>query len=205
MEENNLQVQVSTLRKIIGQGALATIPGRGYRFNLTVSHADAEAPNPPVDNRETAVAADETPESKARTNLPLRLPLLYGRADDLAAIAALLREHPVVTITGSGGIGKTRVAQAVAGVIMTKPATDYPDGVWWVELAALADGALVPSAVSQAMGLSTRGRAGFGGHAALTARPARALLVLDNCEHLADAVAALVDAVTAGAPRMSIS
>ena len=125
--------------------------------------------------------------------------MLYGRADDSAAIAALLREHPLVTITGSGGIGKTRVAQAVAHQIVTEAATDYPDGVWWVELAALADGALVPSAVAQAMGVRLAGER----PTALTLRSQlaqeRALLVLDNCEHLAEAVTALVDTVTAGA------
>jgi predicted ATPase len=203
VEENNLQVQVSTLRKILGQSALATIPGRGYRFNLAVTCADAPATL--VDNR--APASDQSDEAHAstiRTNLPSRLPVLYGRAGDCAAIAALLREHPVVTITGSGGIGKTRVAQAVAHQIMTEAATDYPDGVWWVELAALADGALVPSAVAQAMGV----RIASEPPSALTLRlqlaPQRALLVLDNCEHLADAVAALVDTLTAGAPRVSV-
>jgi len=197
VEENNLQVQVSTLRRILGQSAVATIPGRGYRFNLTVTPADVLVP--PVDDR-PAVGFAETHGSKARTNLPSRLPALYGRADDLAAIAALLREYPVVTITGSGGIGKTRVAQAVAN----QAAAGYPDGVWWVEFASLSDRALVASAVAQAMGVQ------------LTADPPtalalrselatkRALLVLDNCEHLADAVAALVETVTRGAPRVSV-
>jgi len=205
VEENNLQVQVSTLRKILGQSALSTIPGRGYRFNLEVSRTDTDVRAAPIDNRAPAAdTSDEARASTARTNLPLRLSMLYGRAEDVAAIAALLREHPVVTITGSGGIGKTRVAQAVAKLIMTEAATDYADGVWWVELAALTDGALVPSAVTQAMGLSATGEPA----SALTLRSQlasrRALLVLDNCEHLADAVAALVDAVTAGAPRISI-
>jgi predicted ATPase len=130
--------------------------------------------------------------------------VLYGRAEDLAAIAALLREHPVVTITGSGGIGKTRVAQAVAKLIMTEAATDYPDGVWWVELGALADGALVPSAVAQAMGTRTAGEPPTALMLRSQLAAQRTLLVLDNCEHLADAVTALVDTVTAGAPRVSV-
>jgi predicted ATPase/DNA-binding winged helix-turn-helix (wHTH) protein len=203
VEENNLQVQVSTLRKILGQSALATIPGRGYRFNLAVTCADALAPL--VDNRAPALdESDEMHASKTRTNLPSRLPLLYGRTDDLAAIAALLREHPVVTITGSGGIGKTRVAQAVANHIMTEAATDYPDGVWWVELAALTDGALVPSAVAQAMAVRIASEPPTALMLRSQLAPQGALLVLDNCEHLADAVAALVDTVMAGAPRVSV-
>jgi len=201
VEENNLQVQVSSLRKILGQSALATIPGRGYRFNLPVaSGEDAAADYCPL----TADTSDETRTPKARTNLPSRLPLLYGRKQDLAAIAALLREHPMVTITGSGGIGKTRVAQAVAKHILTEAANDYPDGVWWVELAALTDGALVPSAVAQALGLSIAGERPTALALRSELASQRTLVVLDNCEHLADAVTALVDTVAVGAPRVSI-
>jgi predicted ATPase len=144
------------------------------------------------------------PASLARTNLPSRLPRLYGRAEDLDAIAALLQAHPVVTITGTGGIGKTRVAQAVARHVATVRAADYPDGVWWVELAPIADGALVAPAVAQAMGVRLAGDRPTAPALRSLLAPQRALLVLDNCEHLADAVAALVDTVTAGAPRLSI-
>ncbi|HKE40346.1 MAG TPA: winged helix-turn-helix domain-containing protein [Casimicrobiaceae bacterium] len=205
VEENNLQVQVSTLRKILGQSALATIPGRGYRFNLPVASAKADADTATVTGTEpTDGASDQGPPSRAHTNLPSRLPLLYGRAADVAAIVALLREHPVVTVTGSGGIGKTRVAQAVAKQILTEAATDYSDGVWWVELAALADGELVPSAVAEAMGLRIPGErpTALALRSQLAAQ--RILLVLDNCEHLADAVASLIDAVTSGAPHASV-
>ena len=194
VEENNLQVQVSTLRKILGQSALATIPGSGYRFKLAVARGDGAATETAADDRALAAEdPDETQAPTARTNLPSRLPLLYGRTDDLAAIVALLREHPVVTITGSGGIGKTRVAQAVAKKLAAE--ADYPDGVWWVELAPLADGALVASAVAQAMGMRMGGEPPTARSLRSELAAARALLVLDNCEHLADAVAALVDAL----------
>src|SRR5215471_19036588 len=141
VEENNLQVQVSTLRKILGQSALVTIPGRGYRFTMEVMPAaDADvavpafSPDAPTVSEPGGTKAPSTPG-----NLPGRLPSLFGRAEDVAAIVASLRQHSVVTITGAGGIGKTRVAQAVAKSVQA----DYPDGVWWVELASLADGALV--------------------------------------------------------------
>ncbi len=202
VEENNLQVQVSTLRKILGASALGTIPGRGYRFNLPLAgaaDAAADSAAPATDNRNATIRDAST----ARTNLPSRFPSLYGRAQDIAAIAALLREHAMVTITGSGGIGKTRVAQAVAKQIATERAADYADGVWWVELAALADGALIPSAVAQSIGAHLAGdRATADGLRSQLAGK-RALVVLDNCEHLADDVAALVDTVMAGAPRVS--
>jgi predicted ATPase/DNA-binding winged helix-turn-helix (wHTH) protein len=203
VEENNLQVQVSTLRKILGQDALATIPGRGYRFTLAVARGDGNTTVPePVDG--APGAEPETQASKARTNLPSRLPSIYGRVEDVAAIARLVRDHPMVTITGAGGIGKTRVAQAVVSGIVADGAIDYSDGVWWVDLAALADAALVPSAVSQAMGVRIPGERPT--PVALRSELAhmKTLLVLDNCEHLADAVAELVGTLGTGAPGVSI-
>jgi len=205
VEENNLQVQVSTLRKILGPGALATIPGRGYRFNLPVVVEDASALRQDAAQPGLATRGDDAETiASARTNLPSRLPSLYGRDEDVDAIVALVREHAVVTITGSGGIGKTRVAQAVAARLVTEAATDYPDGVWWIELAALTDGALVPSAMAQAMGMRIEGERATA--LALRSQLAgrRALLVLDNCEHLTDDVATVIETVTAAAPVLSV-
>jgi predicted ATPase/DNA-binding winged helix-turn-helix (wHTH) protein len=204
VEENNLQVQVSTLRKILGPGALATIPGRGYRFNLAVVHEGRDARAAGSASAAAPEVSEESTRPGPRTNLPLRLPTLYGRADDVAAVVGLLREHSVVTITGSGGIGKTRVAQATARQMLTESADRYSDGVWWVELAALADGALVPSAIAQTLELSIAGERPTAAALRLELAARRALLVLDNCEHLADAVALLVDAVTADAPALSV-
>ncbi len=196
VEENNLQVQISTLRKVLGQSALATIPGRGYRFELAVEGVAAVAPAA----QPSAAAAPEP--VRARTNLPARLLSLYGRAQDLATIKALLREHVVVTVVGAGGIGKTRVAQAVAADVAAESASEFPDGVWWVELAALSDRALVPSAVALALGVHLPGDC-LPPHA-LASRLAsqRLLLVLDNCEHLTDAVAELIESVLAAAPQV---
>ena len=109
------------------------------------------------DNATPTTAAAAPGPVRARTNLPAGHLSLYGRAQDLATIKALLRKHVVVTIVGAGGIGKTRVAQAVAADIAVESAADFPDGVWWVELAALSDGALVPSTVARALGVQLPG------------------------------------------------
>ncbi|HZW76536.1 MAG TPA: winged helix-turn-helix domain-containing protein, partial [Caldimonas sp.] len=204
VEENNLQVQVSTLRRILGSDALATIPGRGYRFNLAVVSEGGDAPVSGGTSAAASAVAEDGEPSGPRTNLPSRLPTLYGRADDVAAVVGLLREHSVVTITGSGGIGKTRVAQAAARQLLTESANRYPDGVWWVELAALADGALVPSAIAQTLELSLAGERPTPASLRLELAARHALLVLDNCEHLAESVALLVDTVTADAPALSV-
>jgi predicted ATPase/DNA-binding winged helix-turn-helix (wHTH) protein len=199
VEENNLQVQISTLRKVLGQSALTTVPGRGYRFELHVEGADASAPEAAVSE---ATAAQKP--VRARTNLPTHLHSLFGRAEDMAAIKALLRQHAVVTVVGAGGIGKTRVAQAVAADIAVESATEFPDGVWWVELAALSDGALVPSAVAGAMGAQLASDHLPGEAMASLLASQRLLIVLDNCEHLTDAVAAFIESVRAAAPQVRL-
>ena len=139
---------------------------------------------------------------RARTNLPAQLLSLYGRAHDLATIKALLRQHVVVTVVGAGGIGKTRVAQAVAAEIAVEWAADFPDGVWWVELAALSDGALIPSAVARALGVQLPGDRLPGEAIVSLLASQRLLLVLDNCEHLVDAVAEFIESVRAAAPQV---
>ena len=124
-------------------------------------------------------------------NLPAELSTFVGRADDLERGARLLGESRLVTFTGAGGCGKTRLARQVAA----REAEHFPGGVWWVELASLADGALVTERVARTLGLQT------GETEAVTDYFAdnTALLLLDNCEHIAESVAEFVTAVLRGA------
>ena len=104
VEENNLQVQVVALRKLLGAHAIATIPGRGYRFTLPVEVQGASAAvGAPVSDAD--VRAGARPHGP-RTNLPARIPELFGRDADVAAVRALLDRSSVVAIVGAGGIGK---------------------------------------------------------------------------------------------------
>jgi DNA-binding winged helix-turn-helix (wHTH) protein len=108
VEEHNLQVHVSTLRKLLGPHAIATIPGRGYRFTLSCDVPDTRArPADPVPVQRPAARPRQT-------NIHTDLPPLYGRAQELADVRYLVREHRLVTLTGTGGIGKTQLARAVA-------------------------------------------------------------------------------------------
>ncbi len=109
VEENNLQVQISTLRKLLGPQAIATIPGRGYRFTLPLDGAPAGPSSVPSADR-VASATGSDARATAQTNLPEELPPLYGRDADVAALLALVREHRLVTVVGAGGIGKSRLA-----------------------------------------------------------------------------------------------
>jgi predicted ATPase len=123
-----------------------------------------------------------------------------GRRDELTGIAALLAESRLVTIVGPGGVGKTRVARVAAA----QAAASYPDGPWIVELSNLRDPALLPNTVASVLGLPEQDA-----RSALDAlleylRDRRLLLILDTCEHLLDACAALTQAVMRDAPDVTV-
>jgi len=134
------------------------------------------------------------------TNLPPPLTSFIGRERALAEVIGLLGATRLLTLTGPGGTGKTRMALQIAGGLLDH----YPQGVWLVELAPLADPAGVPAAVAAAVGI--REEAGQPLLATLVAalRERRLLLVLDNCEHLLDAGAALIEALLRGCPQVSL-
>jgi predicted ATPase/DNA-binding CsgD family transcriptional regulator len=125
------------------------------------------------------------------SNLPAELSTFVGRADDLDRGARLLGESRLVTFTGAGGCGKTRLARQVAARVAER----FPGGVWWVELASLADGALVTERVARALGLQTGETEAVADYFA----GSTALLLLDNCEHIAESVAEFITAVLRGA------
>jgi len=196
VEENNLQVQISTLRKLLGPQAIATVPGRGYRFSVPVDGAQGSAPPAPLaaPSYAGAVATPPVLESIGAApalattgNLPRLLPLLYGRKDDLSALQALLQEQRLVTLVGAGGIGKSRLALAAAHAERER----WADGVWLIELASLSDPALVSGAVAQTLGVALPGRQGADYELANALQSKSMLLVLDNCEHLLQAAGEL--------------
>jgi predicted ATPase/DNA-binding winged helix-turn-helix (wHTH) protein len=200
VEENNLQVQIVALRKILGHPAIATVPGRGYRFSLPIQREGDFTSPTAVNAGNTAASSPGADIPTAPLNLPPQLQHLYGRDEDIAAVAALLETTAIVTVAGAGGIGKTRLGQAVAARI----AGGFPDGVAWVELAPLNTGALVASTVADVLGFDLS----LGGDTAKAVvsylADKRALIVLDNCEHVLDAVASLADAVQSRAPSVRV-
>ncbi len=193
VEENNLQVQISSLRKLLGPQAIATIPGRGYRFTATPSGA-------PEPTAATATAPAPAPAQERTAlppgNLPAQLTPLQGRERELAELRGDLEKHALISVVGAAGIGKTALALAVAHALRG----EFGDGAWLVELASVTDPGQVPQAVAQALHLSLDGSTPAPGDLVAKLRPQTLLLVLDNCEHLVDAVAALAKTVLAQAP-----
>lgn len=133
-------------------------------------------------------------------NLPQTLSRLIGREAEQGEVLALLAEARLVTLTGSGGVGKTRLALAVTAELVDR----YPDGVWLVELASLAEARLVVQTVLETLG--TREEPGRPPLATLTdhLHDRRLLLLLDNCEHLVGACAALAEAVLRRCPGVRV-
>ena len=133
-------------------------------------------------------------------NLPVQLSTFVGRLDEIATVATLVRGNRLVTITGTGGAGKTRLSQQVAAEVSDQ----YADGAWWVELVGSSDGAGVPSAIAAAIGGRIPSGVAPGSALAATIADRRMLLVLDNCEHVIADIAQLVDELLRACPNLSV-
>src|SRR6266542_1302661 len=175
VEETALRVQLSALRKVLGADAIATVSGQGYRFTL------------PVTKREAEVHRISTP----RHNLPYQLTSFVGREQEIAQLTELVTANRLVTLTGAGGAGKTRLAIEVAGWLIDA----FPDGAWVVELAALSDPRLVPQTVAQALGVKEQPTRPVIDTLSDHLASKKLLLVLDNVEHLLEACVQFVDLI----------
>jgi predicted ATPase/DNA-binding winged helix-turn-helix (wHTH) protein len=186
VEESNLKVQVAGLRRVLGDSRgsnryLATISGRGYRFVAPITRTD------------------ERPPLEATHHLPASITPIIDRADSVAALTAELPNQRFITIVGPGGIGKTTVALAVARGLVDR----YQYGVRFVDLASVIDAHVVPGALAAGLGVTIAGDNPIAGLTAALADE-RVLLVLDNCEHVIEAAAALAVGVLNGAPGVQI-
>ncbi|WP_445281631.1 BTAD domain-containing putative transcriptional regulator [Streptomyces sp. DSM 118148] len=140
------------------------------------------------------------PAGGRRGRLPTPATGLVGREREIAEVRRLLRRGGLLTLTGTGGCGKTRLALAVAD----RCGGEYGDGAWFVDLSALAEPDLVPETVAAALGLRLPS-SGTAREALLAQLGGRTtLLVLDNCEHLVDACAALVSLIIARCPGVAV-
>lgn len=189
VEENNLQVQIAVLRKVLGKdrGLIRTVPGRGYQL-IGAGPVDAQqdAPAPHDGQRELPAQAE-----------------LIGREAAVNDIGAMLGVSPVLTLVGAGGIGKTSLAIRVA----REYGHGFPGGIRYVELAPVREPRKVLLAAAEACGVRIAEGAGDAASAACLAvglAQQQCLVIFDNAEHVVAAVAELADALTSCFPAVTL-
>ncbi|MDY0749125.1 winged helix-turn-helix domain-containing protein [Paucibacter sp. R3-3] len=185
VEENNLSVQIAALRRVLGSNVISTVTGRGYRF---VAQASGEG----------EAAADAAPAG----NLPVRLEPLYGREQELIQVRDAFDALSCVTLCGLAGVGKTTLATQAA--VQLAAERRYAHGAWRVELGSVTDPAMLPQAVSEVVGIELDGKRDPLRECIAQLQHRELLLVLDNCEHIIDAVATLVDGLLSRARRVHV-
>jgi predicted ATPase len=195
--ENTLHVHISAVRKALGpdRSMLKTASGRGYRL---LGGWDVR---PGGANDTLILLRPSTPSAgRAPHNLPAVVTTLVGRSTAVQHVSDLVSAYRVVTLTGVGGMGKTALAIEAARRLVP----DFEHGAWLTEFASLSDAGLASSAVAGAMRLKLSGGQVTPETLARAIGDQHLLLVLDNCEHLIDAVARLVEAVTRLCPRATV-
>ena len=196
VEENNLQSHISALRAALGpdRDLIRTFSGRGYQFIGEIQvWSDRDDERASLGPEETASGA------LPPTNVPEPVSELIGRDDELAEVVNLMSAHRLVSLTGAGGIGKTRLAVALARELRPH----FADGVWLAQFSPLADPKLVPAAVATAVGLELSGEASVKSVAqGLAGR--RLLLVLDTCEHVIEIAASMAEAALGAGSELRI-
>jgi len=150
------------------------------------------------EGREPFPAIDSLERSS--NNLPVQLSSFIGRDKEVRQIASILKSARLVTLTGAGGCGKTRLALQVAAELLA----EHPDGAWFADLSTLSNGALVPSAVAAAVAVEEQRNRPATDTLVEAIAHRRLLLVMDNCEHLVEACAELADVVLRAAPDVRI-
>jgi predicted ATPase/DNA-binding winged helix-turn-helix (wHTH) protein len=190
VDETALRVGISAIRKALGDGGdryIATVPGRGYCFVFD------------VETREAKPAGAPLRQQLKPQRLPAQIARVVGRDDVIAALAAEAVRRRLLSVVGSGGIGKTTVAVAVADRV--RPAFD---AVAFVDLAPIDNGTQMSAAAAAALGLNLRLHENPVEEIAIAVENRRVLIILDNCEHLVDRAAAFAEALLGSAQGVTI-
>jgi hypothetical protein len=201
-------VQEQPLRERLWRQLVLALYRSGQQADALAAYGDARAlldrelglePGPELKELERAILRQEVEPvapAELRHNLPAALASFVGRDRELAEVEQLLRERRLVTLTGLGGTGKTRLALEIA----RRQVDAWTDGVWLVDLTELGEESLVPGAVAAALGVPEEAPEQLMPHA----RPLELLLVLDNCEHVVDACAELVHSLLRACPNVRV-
>ena len=202
-QEATLRVHIAALRKALGDGEhgmryVENFSGRGYRFVAPVTRRP-ESPLLEEINESTPAAPAHGVDIHHTDSLPVSLARMVGRTQAVAALAERVARQRLVTIVGPGGAGKTVVAAAVA----EKQAAAYEHGVCFVDFAVVADVGSIPSALAAALGLADLPEEAMQGVLSFL-KDKSMLIVLDNCEHVVEAAAAMAEKVLRRAPGVHL-
>jgi predicted ATPase/DNA-binding winged helix-turn-helix (wHTH) protein len=192
--EGSLRVTIADLRKALTDGQngaryIANVTGRGYCFVAPVHRVSAQPPMSP----------SPEPPPVPRHKLPARLARIVGRDSTIEALSMLLTSRRFVSVVGTGGMGKTTVVISIAHALLD----EFDNAVYFVDLGAVTDATLVPSAVAAVLGVFVQAQDPLPGLLAFLAGR-RLLLVLDNCEHVIDAAASLTERLHSEASQVHI-
>jgi predicted ATPase/DNA-binding winged helix-turn-helix (wHTH) protein len=185
VEENNLSVQVATLRRALGAEAITTVTGRGYRFTAPA-----------------AVDPEHTSDASAAGNLSVHAASLFGRDEELAQLLEACAGAACVTLCGLAGVGKTALANAAAHRLAARER--YAHGAWRIDLTEVREPALMSQAICNTLGIELEGRQDPLRECVAQLQHRELLLMLDNCEHIVEAVAAFVEQLLAKAGRIHV-
>ena len=197
VEENTLAVHISAIRKALGadRAMLKTQFGRGYRLlGHWIPRPDDARADP------TSFELAKPPAQPVQGNLPAPASDLIGRDAAVQHLLNLVSAYRVVTLTGAGGIGKSRLALEIAH----SSRSGYDGDVWLVELASLSDGGLVAATIAGVLGLDLGPNDISPEPLARAIGRRRLLLVIDNCEHIVDAAATMVATLVSRCPAVSV-
>jgi non-specific serine/threonine protein kinase len=198
VEDNTLQFHISAIRRALGpdREMLKTASGRGYQ--LLGAWTSRQESTSSVDSIDLEPV--RRPTDSFQTNLPAAASELVGRTNAVQHLRGLLFAYRVVTLTGPGGIGKTRLALEVARGLFPS----FQGDVRFVELVSLSDPGLVPTALAGVLGLRLGGDEISAESVARAIGAQKLFLVLDNCEHVIDAAARLAETIVRMCPRTTI-
>jgi predicted ATPase/DNA-binding winged helix-turn-helix (wHTH) protein len=189
-----IHTAVLKIRRALGDVAgtplfVETVPRKGYRFVAPIERL----PAPPS-------IADGAALLPPRHNLAERLTSFVGRSRELAELAGLISSSRLLTLTGAGGVGKTRLSIRLGIALVDR----YRDGIWLIDLAPLSAPDLIVPTIASTLGVREVAHRSLSDTLAVALARRETLLVLDNCEHLLDSTAPLVELLLRGAPGVSI-
>jgi predicted ATPase/DNA-binding winged helix-turn-helix (wHTH) protein len=195
VSESALTTQIKSVRQAVGdagkaQRIIRTVHGKGYEFIAEIHTTDDDEPSvPSVEERQLSVGS-----------LPASVQKLIGRDELLDLLVVQVATSRLLTLVGTGGVGKTSVGYELA----RRVAAGFRDGVYLVELVTVVDEGATFEAFATALDVNTRQRASIDDAIVDMLRPRHVLLLLDNCEHLVESVAGLVTRILRAAPNVSI-